>query len=113
MRYAIAELIGERVVARRTRRRLTQQQVAERIGISRQALSSIERGAQTPHWPTLYAVAGVLRCAAVDGRIECTVDDAGKRLPEILAAVQAEGAVVRDIQVREPELEEVFVELAR
>ena len=62
MKYAIAQLIGVRVVARRTRRRLTQQQVAERIGISRQALSSIERGTQTPHWPTLYAVAGVLRC---------------------------------------------------
>jgi hypothetical protein len=41
------------------------------------------------------------------------VDDAEKRLPEILAALNAEGAVVRDIQVREPELEEVFVELAR
>src|SRR5439155_25551522 len=62
LKYAIAQLIGVRVVARRTRRRLTQQQVAERIGISRQALSSIERGAQTPHWPTLYAVAGVLHC---------------------------------------------------
>ena len=62
MRYAIAELIGERVVARRTRCKLTQQEVTDRIGISRQALSSIERGTALPHWPTLYAVAGVLRC---------------------------------------------------
>jgi len=61
MKFAIAQLIGQRVVAHRTRRQLTQQEVAERIGISRQALSSIERGTRLPHWPTLYAVAGVLR----------------------------------------------------
>ena len=56
---------------------------------------------------------GVLRCVTVDGRIECTVDDAEKRLPEILVALHTDGVVVRDVDVREPELEEVFVELAR
>ncbi len=66
-----------------------------------------------PEAPWLTDMAGVLRCVTVGGRIECTVDDAEKRLPEILAALQAEAAVVRDIQVREPELEDVFVELAR
>jgi len=66
-----------------------------------------------PSAPGLADMAGVLRCDTVDGRIRCTVDDAEKRLPEILAALHADGAVVRDLQVREPELEEVFVELAR
>jgi ABC-2 type transport system ATP-binding protein len=66
-----------------------------------------------PDAPWLADMAGVLRCVATGDRIACTVDDSEKRLPEILAAVHAEGAVVRDIQVREPELEEVFVELAR
>jgi ABC-2 type transport system ATP-binding protein len=66
-----------------------------------------------PEAPWLTDLAGVLRCVSTAGRIECTVDEAEKRLPEILAALQAEGAVVRDIQVREPELEDVFVELAR
>jgi ABC-2 type transport system ATP-binding protein len=66
-----------------------------------------------PEAPWLADVEGVLRCVVTGDRIECTVDEAEKRLPEILAAIQAEGAVVRDIQVREPELEEVFVELAR
>src|SRR5439155_302528 len=56
---------------------------------------------------------GVLRCAEVAGWIECTVDDAEKRLPDLLRALHAEGVVVRNIRVREPELEEVFVELAR
>ena len=66
-----------------------------------------------PEAPWLTDMAGVLRCVVTDGRIECTVDEAEKRLPEILAALHAEGIVIRDIQVREPELEEVFVELAR
>ena len=66
-----------------------------------------------PEAPWLSDMVGVLRCVTVGGRIECTVDDAEKRLPEILNALHAEAVVVREIQVREPELEEVFVELAR
>jgi hypothetical protein len=45
--------------------------------------------------------------------VECVVDDADKRLPALLEALHAEGVVVRDVRVSEPELEEVFVELAR
>ena len=63
--------------------------------------------------PWLAGVPGVLRYAEGGGRVECTVDDAEKRLPELLRALQAEGAIVRDVRVSEPELEEVFVELAR
>jgi ABC-2 type transport system ATP-binding protein len=66
-----------------------------------------------PEAPWLADMAGVLRCVVTGDRIQVTVDEAEKRLPEILAALHAEAAVVRDIQVREPELEEVFVELAR
>jgi ABC-2 type transport system ATP-binding protein len=66
-----------------------------------------------PEAPWLADMVGVLRYASARGRIECTVDHAEKRLPEILDALHAEGVVVRDVQVREPELEEVFVELAR
>jgi ABC-2 type transport system ATP-binding protein len=64
-----------------------------------------------PAW--LAEASGVLRCVEADGWIECTVDDAEKRVPELLRAFAAEGVEVRNLQVREPELEEVFVELAR
>jgi ABC-2 type transport system ATP-binding protein len=64
-----------------------------------------------PEW--LAEAPGVLRVAENDGWLELTVDEAEKRVPELLRAVLAEGVVVRNIQVREPELEEVFVELAR
>jgi ABC-2 type transport system ATP-binding protein len=66
-----------------------------------------------PEVPWLSDMVGVLRCVTVGGRIECTVDDAEKRLSEILQALHTDGVVVRDVDVREPELEEVFVELAR
>jgi ABC-2 type transport system ATP-binding protein len=63
--------------------------------------------------PALAGAPGVLRCTERGDRVECTVDAADKRLPELLRLLQAEGAVIRDVQVREPDLEEVFVELAR
>ncbi len=56
---------------------------------------------------------GVLRYVEADGRVECTVDDAGERVPELLQALRARDVVVRNLQVKEAELEEVFVELAR
>jgi ABC-2 type transport system ATP-binding protein len=63
--------------------------------------------------PSLAEAPGVLRCVEQAGRVECTVDDAEKRLPELLRGLFADGVVVRDVRVSEPELEEVFVELAR
>ena len=61
----------------------------------------------------LAGLSGVLEVRARGDRLECTVDAADKRLPEILRWLHEQGVVVRDCQVREPELEEVFVELAR
>jgi ABC-2 type transport system ATP-binding protein len=63
--------------------------------------------------PWLAESPGVLRCVELDGWVECTVDEAEKRLPELLRALHTDGVVVRNVQVREPELEEVFVELAK
>jgi ABC-2 type transport system ATP-binding protein len=56
---------------------------------------------------------GVLQLHAKGERLECTVDSSEKRLPEILRWLHEQGVLVRDCQVREPELEEVFVEFAR
>jgi transcriptional regulator with XRE-family HTH domain len=66
VKEAIAALIGKHVVARRTERGKTQQEIAELVGISRQALSMIERGTQAPRWDTLYAIAQALHCEAWD-----------------------------------------------
>src|SRR5574337_393760 len=66
-----------------------------------------------PAWEGLAEMPGVLRSMSHSDRIECTVDSAEKRLPEILRALHEHGFVVRDVDVHEPDLEEVFVELAR
>ena len=64
-----------------------------------------------PDW--LAEAPGVLRIGHDDGWLELTVDDAEKRLPDLLRALLAEGVVVRNVQVHETDLEDVFVELAR
>ncbi|MGH7349892.1 MAG: DUF4162 domain-containing protein, partial [Candidatus Rokuibacteriota bacterium] len=61
----------------------------------------------------LAGLPGVLAAQARGDRIECTVDSSEKRLPDILKWLCDHGVLIRDCQVREPELEEVFVELAR
>ena len=64
--------------------------------------------------PWLADADGVLRVTAdADGWLECTVDDVEKRLPVLVRQLVGDGVVVKNVQVREPELEEVFVELAR
>src|SRR5439155_1157720 len=54
-----------------------------------------------PAVPWLGEAPGVLRCRAVDGWVECTVDGAEKRLPDLLRALSAEGIAVRNVRVRE------------
>src|ERR1700730_2955411 len=61
----------------------------------------------------LAGLPGVLQSHARGEFMEYTVDALDKRLPEILRWLHEQGGLVRDCQVREPELEEVFVELAR
>ena len=60
----------------------------------------------------LAGLPGVLKSTVEDGRLELTVDSAEKRLAEVLQRLHEAGAVVRDLEVREPQLEEVFIELA-
>ena len=67
-----------------------------------------------PTAPTgLADLPGVLQVQPRGDRLECTVDSSEKRLPEILKWLCDRGVLIRDCQVHEPELEEVFVELAR
>jgi transcriptional regulator with XRE-family HTH domain len=66
VKEAICQLIGRYVAARRLAVGLTQEEAATKAGVSRQALSMIERGAQAPRWDTLYMLAEVLRCEVFD-----------------------------------------------
>ena len=61
----------------------------------------------------LASLPGVLQLHVRGERVEATVDSSEKRMAEILRWLHEQGVLVRDCQVREPELEEVFVEFAR
>lgn len=65
-RHDIARHIGAHIAARRIERKLTQQEVAKQAGISRQALSEMERGTQLPAWESIYRIAAVYRCEIWD-----------------------------------------------
>lgn len=59
-------LIGARIQAARAARGLSQEDLAEKVGRSRDAISRAERGANMPSVDTLIAIAEVLDVALVD-----------------------------------------------
>ena len=83
--------------------------------LKRQILSGdcIVMSVEGDGWRGLRHLPGVLGCRGEDGRVECVVDDAGKRLPELLRYLTEQGIAVSDVSVVEPSLESVFLELAR
>jgi ABC-2 type transport system ATP-binding protein len=64
-------------------------------------------------WSGVPVLPGVLSCRKDGGRIECVVDDARKRLPELLRYLVEQGIAVSDVTVAEPNLESVFIELTK
>jgi ABC-2 type transport system ATP-binding protein len=56
-------------------------------------------------------VDGVGSADAEDGTVVCLLRDAAGHLPALLAAVGGVGATVAGVEVREPDLEDVFLHL--
>jgi transcriptional regulator with XRE-family HTH domain len=54
---SVQHRLGERMQALRADRDFTQEVLAARIGISQKYLSELERGAKSPSWQTLVAIA--------------------------------------------------------
>ena len=59
---ALAKAIGRVVAKRRTEKGMTQEDVAERLGVGYEAVSRIERGAIMPTIGKLVQLAGVFSC---------------------------------------------------
>jgi ABC-2 type transport system ATP-binding protein len=59
----------------------------------------------------LRALDGVEEATASDGRIELVVEKARNRLPQLLEVAAGAGAVIRSVEVVEPDLEAVFLHL--
>src|SRR5262249_5513224 len=96
----IAFIKGGRILAEGTADELKRQiRIGEVSGL-RLAPAVPERLSELP---------GVLQLHVRRDRVECTVDAVEKRLPEILRWLYEHAVLVRECQVKEPELEEVFV----
>lgn len=54
------ELFGARLLAARRRAGLSQQSLAERVGLTQAAITAYERGVRIPRWPDLRALAATL-----------------------------------------------------
>jgi transcriptional regulator with XRE-family HTH domain len=54
--------LGINVAALRTRRGLTQEELAERVGVSARYMQSVEAGDYFPSLPTLVRLRVILRC---------------------------------------------------
>ena len=73
----------------------------------------VELAVEGEGWEGLKDLPGVLACVVEDGHVRAVVDDARKRLPEVLRHLGERGVPVTDVTVTEPTLESVFIELAR
>ncbi|MGH7358755.1 MAG: AAA family ATPase, partial [Candidatus Rokuibacteriota bacterium] len=73
----------------------------------------VELAVEGEGWRGLGGLPGVLACTLESGRVRVVVDDARKRLPEILRHLDERGVPVTDVTVAEPTLESVFIELSR
>ena len=54
---AVQHRLGTRMRVLREGRKLTQEQIADLVGISQKYVSELERGAKAPRWKTLVAIA--------------------------------------------------------
>lgn len=63
----IDKRIGERIKQCREQLGLTQEQFAERLGLTTNYISTVERGASFPRCEKLIAVAAGLFCRKIDG----------------------------------------------
>ena len=57
---------GEIIRAKREEHGLTQEQLAEKVGVSRPMICQVERGSKSPTLPLSKAIADVLGCTVVE-----------------------------------------------
>lgn len=92
----LSRLFGENVQFRRKKMGLTQEELAERIGIGQQSLSRMERGGIAPKFERLQDFAAVLNCSVAElFRPRSETDDA----PEAALADMLHGLVPYEKEV--------------
>lgn len=87
----LADIVGRAIAKQRIRKGLTQETVAERLGIGNEAVSRIERGVVLPNIGRLLAFAAIFECGAAELLTEVSPqpDDQMRRLHDLLSTLSA------------------------
>ena len=85
----LAEAVGRAIAKQRVRQGMTQEEVAERLGVGSEAVSRIERGIVIPNISRLLEFAAIFECEAADLLTEASPrpDDQAQRISRLLATV--------------------------
>ncbi|WP_282282191.1 helix-turn-helix domain-containing protein [Pseudomonas sp. PS02302] len=85
----LAESVGRAIARHRLRVGLTQEEVAERLGIGNEAVSRIERGVVIPNIARLYDFASIFQCEAAELLSEASPrsDDQARQISLLLDAL--------------------------
>lgn len=88
----LAEAVGRAIAKQRVRAGMTQEGVAEQLGIGSEAISRIERGIVIPNISRLLEFAVIFECEAADLLTEASprTDDQAQRISRMLATVSPE-----------------------
>ncbi|MBQ7649718.1 MAG: helix-turn-helix transcriptional regulator [Victivallales bacterium] len=82
----LPEILGENIAQRRKKLGLSQKQVAERLGVTPEAMTRIEKGKIAPKLTRLEAIARILQCS-VPALFRKYSDDAQERSAIIADAI--------------------------
>ena len=92
----LAELVGKAIARQRIRCKLSQEQVAEKLGIGGEAVSRIERGTVMPNVERLVELASIFNCEAADllTKGSSRPEDQARRLHDLLSTLGMEDRVL-------------------
>lgn len=107
---SVGERIGERIKEQRKKCRMTQEQLSEKLGMSKNHLSAIERGVYRVQIETLVMIINCLGCTADD--LFFDVIDTGYKIRSNRLSDRIEG-LSREEQSRIMAVVETIVESAR
>jgi transcriptional regulator with XRE-family HTH domain len=85
----LAKLVGQAIARQRVRCMLSQEQVAEKLGIGSEAISRIERGIVMPNVERLVELAAIFGCETADLLTEGSSrpEDQARRLQGLLSTL--------------------------
>jgi transcriptional regulator with XRE-family HTH domain len=88
----LASVVGQAVARQRMLCGLTQEEVAEQLGVGSEAVSRIERGVVMPNIARLVELAAIFGCETAELLTEASLNpnDQASRVVQLLAALDAE-----------------------